>query len=72
MPTILRIGNFRFHYYSNEGNEPAHIHIRHADGECKFWFDPIILASNKGIAPHSRTNIYHLTRLNNLGFQCFT
>ena len=37
MPTILRIANFRFHFYSNEGNEPPHIHVRCSDGgECKF------------------------------------
>ena len=27
MPTVLRIGPFRFHFYSDEGNEPPHIHV---------------------------------------------
>jgi len=40
MPTILRIASFRFHFYSDEGNEPAHIHVRGAAGECKFWLAP--------------------------------
>jgi len=57
MPTILRIGRFRFHFYSNEGNEPAHIHVRCADGECKFWLVPILLASNRGISPHDLREI---------------
>ena len=52
MPTVLRIGSFRFHFYSDEGNEPAHIHVAIPDGECKFWLDPIMLARNKGVAPH--------------------
>ena len=52
MPTILRIANFRFHFYSNKSNEPAHIHVRCADGECKFWLEAVALASNRGIAPH--------------------
>ncbi|MBI3193000.1 MAG: DUF4160 domain-containing protein [Ignavibacteriae bacterium] len=52
MPTILRIGRFRFHYYSDEGNEPPHIHVATADGECKFWLEPIRLAWNKRLAPH--------------------
>jgi len=52
MPTILRIGAFRFHFYSDEGNEPPHIHVRSGDCECKFWLNPVALASNKGIAPH--------------------
>ena len=24
-------------FYSNEGNEPIHIHAEKADMECKFW-----------------------------------
>ena len=57
MPTILRIGSFRFHFYSNEGNEPAHIHVRCADGECKFWLEPVLLASNRGVSPHDLREI---------------
>ena len=52
MPTVLRIGPFRFHFYSDEGNEPPHIHVAVADGECKFWLDPVRLARNRGVAPH--------------------
>ncbi|MCT0254245.1 DUF4160 domain-containing protein [Synechocystis sp. PCC 6714] len=36
MPTVIRIAKFRFHFYSDEGLEPAHIHVRSPDGECKF------------------------------------
>ncbi|QQO53580.1 MAG: DUF4160 domain-containing protein [Thiohalocapsa sp. PB-PSB1] len=43
MPTGLRIRGLRFHFYSDEGTEPAHIHIRSAEGECKFWLSPISL-----------------------------
>jgi hypothetical protein len=51
MPTVLRIGPFRFHFYSDERNEPPHIHVESAEGECKFWLSPIRLARNKGISP---------------------
>jgi len=42
MPVILRCKGFTFFFYSNEGNplEPAHIHVRSADGEAKFWLSP--------------------------------
>ena len=40
MPTVLRIGPFRFHFYSDESDEPAHIHVRSPNGECKFWLGP--------------------------------
>lgn len=52
MPTVLRIGSLRFHFYSDEGAEPAHIHVATPDGECKFWLSPVRLARNKGVAPH--------------------
>ena len=51
MPTVMRIGRFRFHFYSDERGEPAHIHVATADGECKFWLEPIVLAVNKGLRP---------------------
>lgn len=51
MPTVLRIGSFRFHFYSDERNEPPHIHVDTPDGECKFWLEPIALARNKGVSP---------------------
>jgi len=53
MPTVLRIDACRFHFYSDEGKEPPHIHIATPDGECKFWLDPIRLARNKGVSPQN-------------------
>jgi Domain of unknown function (DUF4160) len=49
MPTILRIGPYRFFFYSNEGHEPPHIHVESADGEAKFWLDPPELARSFGL-----------------------
>jgi hypothetical protein len=63
VPTVLKIGRYRFHFYSNEGDEPAHIHVRCADGECKFWLDPVGLARNRGVAPHDVREIERLVFL---------
>ncbi|MBN8454108.1 DUF4160 domain-containing protein [Accumulibacter sp.] len=60
MPTILRIASFRFHFYSDEGNEPTHIHVRGAAGECKFWLAPVALARNRGLAPRDLREIERL------------
>ena len=60
MPTVLRIKGFRFHFYSDEGAEPAHIHVRCADGECKFWLLPISVARNRGIPSHQIREIERL------------
>jgi hypothetical protein len=48
MPTILRIGAARFFFYSNEGNEPPHIHIEQAGAIAKFWLSVVSLASSSG------------------------
>lgn len=60
MPTVLRIGSYRFHFYSDEGKEPPHIHVATTDGECKFWLDPVRLARNKGLSPITLRNIEKL------------
>jgi hypothetical protein len=51
MPTVLRLLNWRFHFYSDEGHEPPHIHVRTPDGECKFWLSPVRLARVDGVKP---------------------
>ncbi len=52
MPTVPGIGSFRFHFYSDEYKEPAHIHIATPDGECKFWLNPVLLAEIM-VFPHT-------------------
>lgn len=39
MPTVLYIKGWRFFFYSNEGNEPPHIHVRKDDKSGKFWLN---------------------------------
>ena len=60
MPTVLRIGSFRFHFYSDEQHEAPHIHVASPDGECKFWLDPVKLANNRNIPPHILRDIERL------------
>jgi hypothetical protein len=40
MPTILMVLGWRFFFYSNEGNEPIHVHACKGEAECKFWLKP--------------------------------
>ena len=46
MPTIMKIGSYRFFFYSNEGSEPAHIHVQEGRNMAKFWINPVGLASS--------------------------
>jgi len=41
MPTVLFINGYRFFFYSNENNEPVHIHIEKADATAKVWLEPL-------------------------------
>ena len=60
MPTILRIGSFRFFFYSNEIGEPHHIHIQSERKLAKFWLQPVQLASS------TRFQAHELNKLNRL------
>lgn len=42
MPTVLTQQGFKFHFYSDEGNEPAHIHVKKGDGRGKWWLEPTL------------------------------
>ncbi len=48
MPEILRIGGFRFFFFSREGHEPRHVHVEQAERYAKFWLEPIELAESRG------------------------
>ncbi|OPX21348.1 MAG: hypothetical protein B1H03_06780 [Planctomycetales bacterium 4484_113] len=48
MPTVLRTGPHRFFFFSNEGDEPPHIHIETAENYAKFWLEPVMLARSVG------------------------
>ncbi len=47
MRTVLRVGRFRF-FFSNEGQEPAHVHVKSSEDEAKFWLDLVQLVVNYG------------------------
>ena len=48
MPTVLRVGPYRFFFYSGDRDEPIHVHIERDDKIAKFWLDPIRLESSGG------------------------
>jgi hypothetical protein len=57
MPTVLRVGRFRFFFFSNEGQEPPHIHVKAGDDQAKLWLNPIALAANYGFAARELNEI---------------
>ena len=62
MPTVLRVGGYRFYFYSHEPNEPPHVHVDRGELSAKVWTDPVALARNLGFRAHELTTILALVR----------
>ena len=60
MPTVLRVGPFRFFFYAGDGDEPSHVHVERDDGEAKFWLDPIRLERSRGLRRNDVSRIREL------------
>lgn len=48
MPTVLRVGPYRFFFYAGDREEPPHVHVERDDCEAKFWLGPPRLERNGG------------------------
>ena len=49
MPVLLREGPYRFFFYSADGVEPPHVHVRRDRLTAKFWLDPLALSNSGGM-----------------------
>jgi len=57
MPTVLRVGPYRFFFYASDRDEPPHIHVERDDNVAKFWLDPVRLQSSGGFSRVEITKI---------------
>ena len=64
MPTILRIGPYRFLFYASDGDEPMHVHVMRDDSMAKFWIKPVRLSLNIGYASKELREIGKLVEKN--------
>ena len=48
MPTLLIKRGYRFFFFSNEGEEPPHVHIESGNGYAKFRLDPVEVVRSIG------------------------
>jgi hypothetical protein len=60
MPTVLRIGPYRFFFYAGDRDEPIHVHVEHENRMAKFWLDPIRLKTSGGF---NRVEIYRIEKI---------
>ena len=68
MPTVARKGPYRFFFYSNEGQEPPHIHVQEGRKLAKFWLGPVALASSKHFAAHELRSLHRMVVEERAGF----
>lgn len=65
MPTIRNVaGPYRLFFFSFDCGEPKHVHIQRERKICKFWMEPVSLASNHGFTPLELNAIRQLLEIN--------
>ncbi|MCB1215004.1 MAG: DUF4160 domain-containing protein [Deltaproteobacteria bacterium] len=58
MPTVFKKFGYRFHFYSNERQEPPpHIHVTGKGGEMKVWLADLIVEFSYGVSPSEQRKI---------------
>ena len=60
MPTVLRIGPYRFYFFSHEPNEPPHVHVDRDRATAKIWLEGLELARSRGFRPKEINVILNL------------
>lgn len=69
MPTVARIGPYRFFFFGNERLEPPHIHVQRDGRLAKFWLRPLALASASGFAGHELRRLHRIVEENRNHFE---
>ena len=64
MPTVLRIGAFRFYFFSHEPNEPPHVHIDRDEATIKVWLDPVEVSKSRGFRAHEIGDVVEMVVAN--------
>jgi len=64
MPTILKVGPYRFFFYAGDRDEPQHIHVERDDKIAKFWLDPVRLQSSGGFSRIEISKIHKIINEN--------
>jgi hypothetical protein len=57
VPVIARVGPYRFFFYSNERDEPPHVHVKRDRMLAKFWLLQVTIESSRGFAAHELRDV---------------
>jgi hypothetical protein len=65
----LRLGPYRFFFYANENDEPAHIHVQRDRALAKFWLKPVAYASSSGFSAQELSKLFRLVEENRVAIE---
>jgi Domain of unknown function (DUF4160) len=69
MPTVLILDGFRFYFFSGEGTEPTHIHVKKGNAKGKIWLVPSVQIDYLyGFTISERRRINEIITLNRIQF----
>ncbi len=68
MPTVSRIGPYRFFFVSVDYSEPPHVHVQRENRVAKFWLDPVVLQEAGGFSRTELNKIANLITENRMHF----
>jgi hypothetical protein len=61
VPTVLTENGYRFYFYSNENEEPMHVHVEKGGGLGKIWLKPVVkMAYFTGLSTREEKQIMNI------------
>jgi len=64
MPTVLRIGPYRFYFYAGDRDEPEHVYVERDDNTVKFWLNPVRFHRSGGFGSREINRVQKLVEDN--------
>lgn len=64
MPTVTNFGPCRLFFYSDERDEPVHVHVERDRNVAKFWLNPVRLERSGRFPDHELRQIERMVRDN--------
>ena len=62
MPTVLRVGPYRFFFFAGDRVEPPHVHVERDANRAKVWLDPVRLQDSGGFSRNELARIILMAR----------
>jgi len=67
VPTVHRLGPYRFYFYAHENREsfePPHVHVRSGNGAAAFWLEPVRIRDYERYNPRELERIRRIILAN--------